>query len=306
MSDSISNLVRRIRNYNAKKADEVLPASAIQFDGETFMLNDKPIMVTATALRQLCWFAKIPADFFITRLDEAEQVPIFNRLYLGMKDTEVMFRLSGNTLYGIVTPSYRPLDNILIIDLIKEIAATGVNLQAVSSVLDPDFTKIRLIKKNGQPGELMPMLEFTNSENGLSSLRVWAGVFRLACSNGMLVPVHDVRCRWMHFGSQKIKMPEVAGLINTSLNYTRLLDSSRSIYLSASGKALLLESMAQHLPMNVTESLVEMINREYDGGRTMFDVINAITQTAQSFSPLKQTEIEEYAGTILAREVTRH
>lgn len=300
MSDSVSNLVRRIRNYNKNKADEVLPASAIRTEEGSFFLQDKKITVTKTALRQLLWFAKVPVDFFLSRLTEEEQGPIFNRLYQGMKDKELMFRLSSNTLYGITSSSYRTLDNVIIVDLIREVISTGVKLHAESSVLDPDFTKIRLTKVNGKVGELTPMIEFTNSENGLSSLRVWAGVFRISCSNGLLVPIHDVRCKWMHFGgSSKIKMPDVAGLINVSQDYTRLLDYSRTVYLSASRKATLLENIAQHLTVTVAESVVETVNKMYDGGRTLFDLVNAVTQTAQQYEPLQQTEIEKFASNLL-------
>lgn len=299
MSDSIQNLVKRIRNYNAKKVDELLPASAIQFDGETFTLNNEPIKVTDTARRQLLWYAKIPAEFFLNKLDTGEQASVFNRLFSSMNDTQVMFRLSSNYLYGIVSPQYRPLDNILIVDLIREVISSGEKLVAVSSVIDPDFTIIRVIKEDVEVGGLTPMLQFTNSENGLSSLRVWAGVFRMSCSNGLLVGINDVRCRWMHFGAKAVKLPDVAGLVNTSINYTRLLDASRTIYLTASRKAVLLESISKSLTSAVAETVVETINKSGVGGRTLFDVVCGVTQAAQSYPPQQMTEIEKFAATLL-------
>ena len=62
MADSMSKLIKRIRNYTYKKEDLVAPANAIQHTGESLVLNGEPIRATHTAVRHLCIHAKIPAD----------------------------------------------------------------------------------------------------------------------------------------------------------------------------------------------------------------------------------------------------
>ena len=41
-------------------------------------------------------------------------------------------------------------------------------------------------------------------------------------------------------------------------------------------------------------------NRDYHGGRTRFDLVNAVTRAAQSFNPAQQSDMERYAATLLA------
>lgn len=298
MPDSIPKLIKSIRNMAYKQEDHIAPGCAIQKDGETFVFKDAPIRVTPTALRQLCTIARIPADFFIHRLTTEEQTSIFNRIFKGM-DTEFMFRLSGRSLYGVVSTRYCIMDNVALIDILREADGMDLGLKPVKCMLNPDHTKIRLVSEHARVGELTPMLEFNNSQNGLGSLVLWAGVWRYACSNGLLVPVNATRSRWIHYGHGALEMPDIMSVLNVSKRYTRRLDSCRSRYLSAGDKVALVTGVAERFSSRVVERIISVANKEYLGCRTRFDFVNAVTRAAQSFSPAQQTEIECYAHTLL-------
>lgn len=298
MADSLNNLIKRLRKYNAKKHDEVLPMSAIQFTGETYVLNGNPINATDTAVRQMCTIAKIPAAFYIDRLSATEKATIFNRL-VGEIRTEMKFRGSNGTIYGIVSPSYKVMDNVILIDLLREIRDSGFDLIPVGSILNPDHSKVRLIPADMEPQSLSPLIEFQNGENGLSSLRLMVGVYRVQCSNGLLAPVRVTRSRWIHFGESKVLLPDLNLVMEQARKYTALLEMSRRHYLSATEKSEIIVALSKALGQQIADEVVSTANKFYQGGLTSFHAIQAITQTAQQYQPAQQSLIEQYAGLLL-------
>ena len=300
MADSMSKLIKRIRNYTYKKEDLVEPASAIQHTGESLVLNGEPIRATHTAVRHLCIHAKIPADFFMNRLLPEEQIPIFNRMFSAL-DTEFMFRLSNKTLYGVVSPKYSIMDNIVLVDILKAADEMGLGLKPVKSVLNPDHTKIRLIYEHARVGELVPMLELTNSENGMGSLVLWAGIYRYVCSNGLLIPVTTTQSRWIHYGADTIDIPDFHAVLDESVRYVHMLDQARTDYLSAEGKMSLIQDVSSKFSGRVADAVTSAANHEYHGAPTRFHFVNAVTKAAQTFEPAQQTCMESYAHTLLLK-----
>lgn len=302
MADNIKNLVKRIQRYNAKKRDEIRPAASIQFDGSHYLFDDNPITVTATAERQLCYLARIPTDFYLCRMKPNERTAVFNRIFReDIGKSEYMFRFHADTLYGIVGRTYNVLDNIELVPLIREAAASGMNLVPVKSLLEPDHTKIRLVSESDCVSGLYPMLEFTNSENGLGSLQLHAGIFRLVCSNGLMVSVNSVKSRWIHAGGNTIDTPDFRAVLNVSQDYTQRLDATHATYLSTSQKIRILEQVSSNLGMKVGASFVRRANKEYHGGNTLFNVVNSITAAAaqDDFLAIQRTQIETFSSSLL-------
>lgn len=300
MSDSVKNLIKRIQRYNAKKRDEIRPASTIQYDGSNYTFDDKPITVTETGERQLFGIARMPVDFIINRMKPKERVSIFNRIFREeIGNCEYMFRFHADTLYGVVSNSYSVMDNIVLVDLVRDAVSSGLNLVPVQSLLEPDHTKIRLVSESDRVGDLMPMIEFTNSENGLGSLRLYAGIFRLLCSNGLMINVNATRARWIHVGSSEIESPDFHAVLGISKDFTRRLDATHGIYLTTAEKIRILEQVSANLGQKVAATFVRTANREYNGAPEMFSLINSLTAAAQQFPAIQSTQIETYASSLL-------
>lgn len=302
MADSISRLIKRLREYDAKKTDLILPAESIHYAEDGFNLNGANITVTQTATQQLLSIGRIPASFFLEKLTLVEQRAVFNRIFDAMKDREFMFRLHSQQLYGIVSPSYKKMDNVFAIELIRAATSSGMKLQAVKPVINPDFMRISLVLAQATVNELAPSITITNSEVGLASLNIWAGVYRWACSNGLLIPVSDItRGRWVHLGTGNVgsNLPDFSAVMAKAFEYTALFERTRRYYLSASEKADILVALAKTLGQQTSEAIVAEANEHYNGGRTMFDTINSISAAAQSFSPARQAQVEQYAASLL-------
>jgi hypothetical protein len=302
MNEGIKKLIEDLESYDAAKRDELACADDLIHYNGGFYFKGQPIDVTEAALRQLCSFSGIPADFFRDSLTASEQAILFNRLYHENNASAArLYRLSNDTLYGVVSHRYHKIDNAAFIPVLKKIDNFDLDLKPVKLILNPDHTKIRLVPTDYADGEMAPMIEFTNSENGLGSMKVWAGVYRQVCTNGLMVEIKNLgRSRWSHIGSAGIDMPDLHSVMNVSLDYLKRLDSARTVYLNSDAKEYYIMHIAEELGHDAADKVVEAAQNEYHNGRTLFDLVNSITRAAQSFNSRRQTEIENCAARLLA------
>ncbi|MFA6450864.1 MAG: DUF932 domain-containing protein [bacterium] len=303
MNEKTSTLIERLRTYDGAKHDEVAPQGAVAYNFDEFTFKGLPIRTTETAEKQLCAACGIPYEFFQHRLNRHEKTSIFNRLSMELADAERLFRFHHNELYGVTSTRYRKLDNIRVLDILQAADDSGIGLKPVRYNFKPDHTRVVLVPDKTNVGELTPSITITNSENGLASLSLWAGVFRFVCTNGLMVPVSDItRNRWFHIGNSDISLPDIGVVLNRSMEYVEMLYESRSQYLSVRDKTDIVTKVAGALGQKVAEKVVDVANREYHGAPTLFHAINSITRAAQSlsFRPQVQSEIERYAATLLA------
>lgn len=299
--NKMTRLIEQLKTNDAAKHDEFGTTGDVVYGNGTFYFRNKPVRVTGTAVKQLCVQLGIPTDFWRERLTPVERAIVFNRINREHGETERMFRFANNVLYGVVSPRYKKLDNIMLLDILESAQDSGIGLMPVKHTLSFDHSKIKLVPTTARVGELAPMIEFTNSENGNGSMQLFAGVFRWVCSNGMMVTAGDtIKSRWMHLGSNDIRLPDIGVVLNRSHEYLERMDRARSRYLSSADKSRIIRDVASAQGHTAADRVVRAANREYHGGRTMFDAVNAITRAAQSFPPQKETDMERYASTLLA------
>lgn len=300
MKATKEELMRTIVLYDNRKHDEVAPARAVVCSPDGFLFRGKRIVATDTAMRQLCATCGIPADFFCNTMNSSERTFVFNRLNLEQPETERMYRFHDDTLYGVVSHRYKRIDNIRLLDVLEAADDAGIGLKPVRWNLDPDHTRVVLVPERAHVGELTPSITLTNSENSLASLTLWAGVYRWICTNGLMVQVGDLtKTRWFHIGNNDIRLPDIHVVLNRAQEVTETLYATRRRYLSVGDKAEIVTDVAASLGQRVAEKVVEIGNREYRGGCTMFDAVNAVTRAAQAFRPAEQSQVESYAGRLL-------
>jgi len=300
MNDKTEKLVKVITERQQSKYDAIAPARYVVCSPHGFLFGGKHIRTTNTAVKQLCATCGIPTQFFIERMNERERCAVFNRLNIQHAEVERLYRFQNDCLYGVVSERYKKIDNIRILDILQAASDSGIGLKPVKWTLNHDHTRVVLVPENANVGELTPSITVTNSENGLASLSLWAGVYRWVCSNGMMVPVSDIaKSRWMHIGKNDISLPDIRIVLNKSFEWTEKLYDSKSRYLSTKNKSDIVLDITRALGQKAAEKMIETANKSYHGGRTMFDAVGAITQAAHAFRPAVQTELEHYAATLL-------
>ncbi len=300
MNDT-ERFMARLRVYDESKQDIAESRRAVEYREDGFYFRGKPITVNNTALQQLCRLLDIPQEFFFNTMIPDERATVFNRLNRHIDDEEKLFRFSGDLLYGVVSRRYRKLDNIMIADILGTARDSGLGLKPVKFCFDPDHSRFVFVDETAEVSEIAPAITITNSENGLGSLKISAGTFRWVCTNGLMMPIGDVsQSRWMHKGNSDVYLPDLFTVLNQSRRHVEQMDTSRGKYLTTSAKMDIILDLAEKLGRCVAERVIEAANREYNGGRTVFDTINAVTRAAQAFRPAEQTEIESYAAGLLA------
>jgi len=289
-----------LTEHNAK-ADEVRTAASIVYGPEGFIFDGYPISATETATRQLLTRVGIPYDFFQSRMNTQERIAVFNRLNTETGNARRLLRFSGDRLYGVVSERYRVIDNIEILDVIESAQDSGFGLKPVRWTLDHDHTRVVLVPDGANVGELTPSITITNSENGLGCLSLWAGVYRWVCTNGMMIPISDItKNRWMHMGGGDVVLPDMGLVVNRSHDYTDRLYYAKTKPLDDAGRERIFTLVEGRFGKKTAEKVQEVAAREYSGAPTMFHAINAITRSAQSFTPTRQSEIELFASSLLA------
>ncbi len=301
MTNTIEQLEDAIIEENNRKADEVRTAAAIVYGPEGFLFDGYPIRATETATKQLLTRVGIPYDFFQNRMNENERIAVFNRLNTESGNSRKLLRFSGDTLYGVVSERYRKIDNITILDVIESASDSGFGLKPVKWTLDHDHTRVVLVPVSATVGELTPSITITNSENGLGCLSLWAGVYRWICTNGMMIPIGDItRNRFMHIGSADVELPDMRLVFNRSRDYTDRLYYAKTEPLDDEKRERIFTLVEGRFGKKTSERVQEVAANEYSGAPTMFHAVNAITRTAQSYAPMRQSEIELFASSLLA------
>jgi hypothetical protein len=303
----------------AKKHDHMVTVNAIQTnDGESFTFYDEPSMSwintipTHTAKRQMLTrlgYGK-NTDFVWNTMTAEERKTVFNRL-LSETGDNAMLRCTGSHLYGVVSDKYKIMDHDVALDIVE---SSGMNLALAkgSTIGNPDQGKFRFLPaeyaaKGYMRGGHIPMIEINNSENGLKSLQIFAGIFTVICSNGLIVPVRGtktVKTRYFHKGNNEIEYPDLAIVFNQAETYVDKLIAAESKVVNINQKIRFANRMADDglFTQEMVNRVIETANEHYRGGNTLANVVGSITQAAQSFKGVeigKRTQMEEFAGRLL-------
>lgn len=302
MNANVKSVIRKIQRQAQGKHDETEPASIVRHEGQGFTFNKQPIRTTRIATVQLCTLAGLPVRV-LDKLSPEQKSSAFNELFEKLGDRHFMFRFIDNQLIGVVSPNYQRIDNNIMIDVVRRAAST-LKLVPVKAIISPEFSFIRMIPEGATEAvhELLPCMCLVNSEVGLSAFRIAASIFRLVCSNGLIVEDSKKEWRWLHYGSNTEVKPDLSEVMYVANQHVRYLDNTRGRYLSIEDKIQFANSVKRDLGVKVATGFISAANNSYSGGRDWFCTINALTAASQSFSPLKQLEIEEFAGRLLARK----
>lgn len=301
METSNQRLIEAIEEYENGKEDIHVSLSEVNYENDSLILGSMKIGVTPTAANQVCKCYGIPYGFFFNKMSGNERELVFNRLKENHSGETKVFRLNNNILYGVVSKRYQSIDNSVILETVQAADDLGISLRAVDFTLHPDHTKVKFVPSELYVGELAPMIEFTNSENGLGSFQVWAGVYRWICNNGMMISVKDMSHACVrHIGKGIVDIPDLNKVIKRSRDYVSIMEKSKQVYLPVSAKIKIMDDFQYRFGADTAAKVIDAANHEYNSGRSLFDVVNAITKTSQAQDTIRQTELETYATRLIS------
>lgn len=224
----------------------------------------------------------------------------FNQHGAAFTAREFMGKISGT-----VSSKYAFYDDYQVAQVLEK--SSIANLPFATGMVTPERLHLRAIdakrpfKIENDKSELFFCYFINNSMVGGSAFRVCLGIFRLACTNGMILPMKQfVLMRQIHKGTKDIAAEfnsQIAFLENKSDEIKALLNdlstSDAKIHeMSADYKESYL-AKSLNLSKRETVKVLELYTNTY-GGRTKWDMVNAISEFARD---LKNVDRREYLET---------
>lgn len=211
---SLQELALELHRQNNAKADFLVDTRSIRLDAynsEVYLqMHDnesrplEPLDVNSIAHQQLGTYAGIPAPYYRRMLEEHPQLLAHNvNEWLQRKPAQRMLRTMDGTARAFLSNRYRRIDNMEIAEIVlpelqKLEGAVFESCQITETRMYIKVVNPRL-QAEVSPGDIVQAgVIISNSEVGQGSVSIQPLVFRLVCSNGMVI--NDAQTKKYHLG----------------------------------------------------------------------------------------------------------
>ncbi|RCW69543.1 DUF932 domain-containing protein [Pseudorhodoferax soli] len=334
---TLVQLAHELERQLATKRDLVLHSSMMRHEtsdhGDTALIVDHPdggsFAVTELARRQLAGKLSIPYAYF-ERM-RTEQPTLLDRnvnTWLQCDEGRKMLRTLDGQARAVLSDRYRRLDNYDLANAVIPILRTLENMRFESVELTDTRMYLKVVVPplayTMSPGDVVQAgIVITNSEVGHGSLSVQPLLYRLVCSNGLIVPdralrkTHIGRALGGEEGDLKVYQDDtlraddqaffmkVRDVVQATVTETAFLESAHKMQ----------ATMGVRLAGNPVKSVEVLANRYAmsDGERTGvlrhlvegadlsgYGLVNAVTHYSQEVEDYdRATEFEEIGGRLI-------
>ena len=212
---SLVDMAKEIQRQADLKADYMLDTRSLRlepFDSKLY-LNAydqsgvpalEPLEVNPIAHRQIGTHLKIPAAYYDKMLEEYPQLLAQNVNAWFQREPSVrMIRTIEGTARAFLSNRYRRIDNLDIAGIVLPVLQDMEGMHFESCQLTESRMYIKVVNTRLEaevvPGDIVQSgIIISNSEVGLGSVNIQPLVYRLVCSNGMVV--NDAATRRYHLG----------------------------------------------------------------------------------------------------------
>lgn len=208
---TLQEMAAEITRQNEQKADYLVDTRTLQmepFGDQVYLhMNDneiEPLEINPIAHRQIGAHLKIPADYYDRMLDQQPELLAQNvNSWLKREATIRMLRTIGGKTRAFLSNRYRRIDNIEIAKVVLPIIGQMPGAHFESCQLTESRMYIKVVNTRLEaevvPGDIVQAgIIISNSEVGQGSVSIQPLVYRLVCSNGMVV--NDAKARKYHTG----------------------------------------------------------------------------------------------------------
>lgn len=206
-------------------------------------------------------------------------------------------------IQGVVSNRYSQFDDREVIDIIGN--SHIADLEFHNPLISAERFHVRAVEHEpfkiaGDDSPLFFAYFIDNSMVGGCSFRVQLGIYRLVCTNGLIVPVKDfVICKRVHFGKKDI----AAEFTDAVAFLSEKRDAIRSSIAEAAVTRSRIEDMMEDFQseylmkrLNIGEkaaTTILMLYKHTYGGGTKWALTNAITEYARDLEDITKRETLE-------------
>lgn len=202
---------------------------------------------------------------------------------------------------GVVSHRYAYFDDKQVVDILNGSPIASMRFQ--NPIITPERFHLRALDKdsvftlNGDDSALFFAYFIDNSMVGQSSFRVQMGVYRVACTNGLILPVNEYSlCRQIHLGKR-----DIAAEFNESIAFlSEKKDALKELLVNLSTEKATIESIREEFrqaylqkKLNINQKdadkIMELYLTTYEGG-SRWNMVNAITEFARDIADINRRE----------------
>ena len=262
------------------------------------------------AMGQLCNRIGVPFGYIknCEKNDMDELVTENINQWLDATGKDFFIREHDHRIRGVLSTRYSTLDTPDILDVLLNSTDFGT-AKVKGHYLSPERFHLRLTEdtKLFNKDDLFPGIQIDSSDVGRSTLRVQFLIYKLVCTNGMVVPTKgSVFFEQKHIGITKDEFRE--GLIAATKQFGEAQKDIIPLIKAAKNKLIDINgfndedyvrhiSSLTHLGTDQSQAVYELLNERYEP--TMWGLANTLTEYAQSHTLERRLEIERTAGGLL-------
>lgn len=211
---SLQEVMMELDRQNKAKKDYIGSAQALRLyeDGQTFEIGSmgkaRQFGTTRLFHRQVASALGIPAKYYDLMQSRKPELLAQNvNAWFGDRENSYMIRTmdygAGRMARALLSDRYRRIDNMEIASAVLPLFAGSDQYEVVSSEVTENRLYLKIVNRRLEmavvPGDIVQAgVMISNSEVGLGSVSVQPLVYRLVCTNGMVV--NDMGERKNHVG----------------------------------------------------------------------------------------------------------
>lgn len=176
------------------------------------------------------------------------------------------------------------------VDILEKFSAEGWDIFSAKQKGFSKYANHEIRLRNGSipkvVGDSLFEAVISNSHDGSTILSVKAGLFRLACSNGLTVPTSlsgTITLKHKYFDASEVRkltdnFAETLPMIDRSVKemMSRIMTDDERFEFARN--AMSLRWTEERIPQNLSPERLVMPNREYDAGPTLWNTFNTIQE----------------------------
>ena len=210
----LNEVMMELNRQNQRKKDYIGSAQALRLfeDGQTFVIGSisgaQQFGTTRLFHRQVASALGIPAKYYdIMQSQKPELLAQNVNAWLSDRENSYMIRTmdygGGRVARALLSDRYRRIDNMEIASAVLPLFAGSDQYEVISSEVTENRMYLKILSRRLEmevvPGDYVQAgVVISNSEVGLGSVNVQPLVYRLVCTNGMIV--NDMGERKNHVG----------------------------------------------------------------------------------------------------------
>ena len=211
---NLQEVLVELDRQNKAKQDFISPAQGMRLreDGHTFELNhlttDRQMTFGTTSLfhRQVASALGIPAKYYDLMQSQKPELLAENvNAWFADRTSSYMVRSSGQVARALLSERYRRIDNMEIATSVLPLFAGNDQYEVMSCEVTENRLYLKVVnhrlEMEVRKGDIVQAgVMISNSEVGLGAVSIQPLVYRLVCTNGMVV--NDMGERRHHVGRQ--------------------------------------------------------------------------------------------------------